>query len=43
MKTEMSAEIGELTKALIIVQQDLQPVKKNAKGQYAYADIGAVA
>jgi hypothetical protein len=42
MKTEMSAEIGEMTKALIIVQQYLQPVKKNAKAQYTYADIGAI-
>jgi hypothetical protein len=42
MKTEMSPEIGELAKAMINVQQNLQPVKKNAKGQFTYADIGAI-
>ena len=42
MITEMSPEIGELAKAMIAIQKDLKPVKKNAKGQYTYADIGAI-
>jgi len=42
MNTEMSPEIGELAKAMIAIQKDLKPVKKNAKGQYTYADIGAI-